>query len=132
MPLNRFFIFVMGILLLTSCKKDEQPKASDTSYIGYWANPVYTDTSVTYTRSAALPKDSYGFQIADNNKFVEHKNIGSCGTPPIVYGIYEGSWTKVDDTLKITVGFWGGVTTYNWLIVKANEDQLVIREHYTY
>jgi hypothetical protein len=119
-------------MLLASCKKDVQPDAGVSPFIGYWVNPVYSDTTVTYTRSTALPHDSYGFLLSDNYKFVEHKNVGSCGTPPIVYGIYEGSWTSIEDTLKVTVGYWGGVTTYKWLIVNIEKDKLVIHEIYSY
>jgi hypothetical protein len=97
---------------------------------GYWANPVYTDTSVTYTRTSFLPDNDYGFLIQERNKFVEHKNIGSCGTPPIVYGIYEGTWTMAEDTLKINVGFWGGTTSYTWLILNVDNKSLSIKQIY--
>lgn len=117
---------------MAACKKDAPPSYVDAAIQGYWSNPTYTDTTVTYTRSTSLPQNAYGFLITNNNKFVEHKNIGSCGTPPVVYGIYEGSWTSIGDTLKITVGFWGGITTYKWLIVNIDENELVIHEIYAY
>jgi hypothetical protein len=130
MSFKTFFLFGLFILLITACKKDATTNQLNEEIFGYWANPVYTDTSITYTRAINLPDNEYGFLLQKPHKFIEHKNIGSCGTPPIVYGIYEGTWTQAADTLKIEVGYWGGITSYTWLIQSIDDKYLSIKQIY--
>ena len=58
--------------------------------------------------------------------FSTNKNAGWCGTPPISYADFEGTWKKSDSTISITVGYWGGLLDYQWKIVSIDNKSLTI------
>lgn len=55
------------------------------------------------------------------------KNAGWCGTPPISYSDYPGTWTILNDTLvEINVGYWGGTTIYKLDVESVSENSLKV------
>jgi hypothetical protein len=79
-------------------------------------------------RSPGLDSSRYGFIIRADGGFVERKNAGWCGTPPISYANFQGHWSALTDTLlDITVGYWGGSMSYQMQIIRVNEEELHIR-----
>lgn len=115
------------LLLSVSCQKVETPvDESNTDLIGSWINPQYTDNLVTYSRATNLVKNQFGIIFKSDNKLVERQLNGWCGTPPITTADYEGTWTKNDSIVNITVGYWGGTAQYTWKIVTLNKQKLVI------
>ena len=74
--------------------------------------------STRFSRSEEFNPDRYGFTFHKDGSFTERKNSGWCGTPPIAYDNFEGSWKPLSDTLiDITVAYWGGTLTYQMQIV---------------
>ena len=114
-------------LFLIACEKEKDQINRDANLlIGSWINPQYNDTLVTYERFNSLKDNDYGFSIIYDSKFIERKNSGWCGTPPISYSDYEGNWTQNDSIISITVGYWGGLVDYKWRIVSIDENNLTI------
>ena len=75
-----------------------------------------------------LDSTQYGFIIGKDGSFIERKNAGWCGTPPITYKNFEGTWEAVSDSLlEITVGYWGGTINYQMRIVNVDNEMLRIR-----
>lgn len=121
----RTLLFALLGFLLFACSDEAdlfQPSAFDIS--GYWANGEYTDTIQTFYRSENLVDKQYCFEFRANGTFVERKNVGWCGTPPVSYGDYEGTWTMNDSIVEISVPFWGGMTDLKWKIVDLNNHQI--------
>lgn len=118
-----FFI----MLAMVSCRKDEipAPNGNDT-LIGFWTNPQYSDTLVAYSRAVNLIENEIGFTFQAQDKFIYRQNSGWCGTPPITTADYEGTWTRNDSIINITVGYWGGIAEYTWKIIKLDDQELVI------
>jgi len=116
---------IIGLILI-SCGKEKTQADIDSKLIGNWINPSYNDTLVTFDRFNSLKDNDYGFSILFNGKFIERKNSGWCGTPPIAYSDYEGNWTQNDSIISITVGYWGGTVDYKWKIVSIDENNLTI------
>jgi hypothetical protein len=82
-------------------------------------------------RSSGLDPSKYGFTLRENGEFIERKNAGWCGTPPITYDNFEGTWVALSDSLlEITVGYWGGTMNYQIRIVSLEQDLLAIRYLY--
>lgn len=106
-----------------------------TGYLGTWIEARFdpqTGTTVL-SRTETLAEDRYGFVLDADGDFIERKNIGWCGTPPIVYGNFDGTWEALaEDSLAITVGYWGGTTEYTLEIVDRAADTLRVRYHYQY
>jgi hypothetical protein len=118
------FVFIF----FAACEKEELLTASDESenLTGYWANQQLADTLYIYERSGRLVDNDYGFAFLSGGKFIERKNAGWCGTPPISYADFEGSWSLNDSIITVTVGYWGGTSTYHWRVVSANDNLLII------
>jgi len=122
-------------LLFFSCEKELmnlEALGDNTVILGTWVEDEYKGDTLYLDRSEAFNKDKYGFTIHEDGTFTEHKNAGWCGTPPITYDSFEGTWEAVSDSLlDITVAYWGGVMTYQIRIVSLTADELAIRYLYT-
>jgi hypothetical protein len=128
-------LFLFGFVWLISCEQDMmelEALGSNTAIVGTWIEDKYQGDTLILYRAGGLDAEKYGFTIHDNGSFIEHKNTGWCGTPPISYDSFEGTWEPVSDSLlDITVGYWGGMMTYQMRIVYMHEEELAIRYLYT-
>jgi len=128
-------VFFIAVLLLVSCEKDSMELdalGSNAGIVGTWVEDGQKGDTLLLQRSGAFDKEKYGFTINDDGSFIERKNSGWCGTPPIAYDNFEGSWEAVSDSLlDITVAYWGGMMTYQMRIVSLDPEELAIRYLYT-
>ena len=134
MNLKLSLLLPLAAMLLFSCET-ETPEIPDenTPFLGTWINPVYTDSTRTYSRAEGLMDNEYGLSILENHSVLERKNSGWCGTPPISYADFQGNWLFEDDTLRLNVDFWGGTSELTWIIRSVDENEMVIlpiRENY--
>jgi len=120
-------ILVTGIFSMNSCENSTNLKSEDFDLlVGFWVSPIYSDTLISYTRAHSLKDDDYGIAIKPGNILTERQNAGWCGTPPISFANYEGTWSKNENTIDIVVDFWGGKAIHKWRIITLNENQLLI------
>lgn len=116
-------------LFLFSCNEPEEIQIPPIDITGYWINQLHQDSIVSYDKSAALGENQYCFGLQSNGVFVERKNAGFCGTPPISYADYDGTWTLDEDSLlHISVPYWGGISNYKWKVELLESDKLTIKE----
>ncbi len=128
----RLMMIVM-VFLFVSCNNCTEPKLEDVLY-NIWVkyDDNFSDPNTLYS-AAELDDNQYGFIIYDNGDFIERKNTGWCGTPPISYGNFNGNWKYIsNDTLEINVEFWGGVTTFKIELLSVNQNELIINYIYDY
>ncbi len=110
---------------LFACDSDTDTSFLDPNLlIGSWTNGVFDNEVKVYERSNSLVDNMYGFSFCENQVFVERKNSGWCGTPPVAYADYQGTWLLKDSILSIKVGFWGGEMEYRWRIVSLDKKHL--------
>ncbi len=123
------------MVLMVACEKDLMELAalgSNSTIVGTWVEEGQKGDTLLLQRNEAFDKERYGFTIHENGTFIEHKNAGWCGTPPIAYDSFDGTWEALSDSLlDITVAYWGGMMTYQMRIVSLDEDELAIRYLYT-
>ena len=132
-------LFLLLPFFMLACEKEEPEMAvlgENTGIVGVWvedqANSPGEDGSTHLFRSEDFQEDGYGFRFMEDGSFVERKNSGWCGTPPIAYGNFNGSWQAVNDSLiNITVDYWGGIMTYQMWILKLEGDHLNVRYLFT-
>lgn len=118
---------ILIAIVAVSCEEKEQlHPETDNQLIGHWTNMLQNDTLWTFERVTKLPENAYGFVIKSNYQFIERKNVGWCGTPPVSYGDYEGSWAMSDTILNINVPYWGGMAEYQWKLISVDENILTI------
>jgi len=106
-----YLLLILLISVSWSCSKDEIEIDGNNLLIGLWNYSDYKDNSAVFTRSSEFA-DNHCYKFNSNGTLVERKNSGWCGTPPISYADYEGTWSLQNDTIiTIKVDYWGGVTT---------------------
>lgn len=127
-------VFLLALLLAVSCEKDmseAEALGENAGIVGTWIEEGYMEDVLMLGRSDQLDPSRYGFTIQGDGTFIERKNSGWCGTPPIAYSNFDGTWTAVSDSLlEITVGYWGGTMTYQIRIVELDQENLTIRYLY--
>jgi hypothetical protein len=121
---SRLIILISALVIIACEKNNEKPAINDDLLIGSWFNPQYNDSIVTYESSERLIDNEYSFSFNEDNSFIERKNAGWCGTPPITYADFDGTWTRNDSILEISVGYWGGMADYRWKILSLDEVNL--------
>lgn len=112
------------IFLLNACSKDEIITDPDNLLIGVWNYTDFQDNTLIFSRSNEFI-DNHCYRFNSDGTLTERKNSGFCGTPPITYADYSGTWSLLNDTLiQINVGFWGGTTRYKLDIDAVDSNSL--------
>ncbi len=118
-------------IVLLSCKKDDIRNENNLNdLIGSWVDPSYNENQIEFEKSAELKDNEYGFTFMADGEFIERKNSGWCGTPPISYADFDGTWMINDSIINITVAYWGGEIDYRWKIVVLHDKKLKVIEEY--
>lgn len=120
-----FFILIV-LAIAASCSLNEETDYKDDPLVGSWIQQEYADSTFVMKRAAGLKDNDYGFTMEANHQFIERKNAGWCGTPPISYADFEGTWTYEDSILQIEVEYWGGMASYTWKVLWVDQDELII------
>jgi len=112
--------------LLYSCTKDALKIDPDNPLIGVWNFSDYENDIQVFKRSQEF-SDCHCYKFNSGGTLIERKNAGWCGTPPVSYADYQGTWEILSDTLiKINVGYWGGLSTYKLDIETVSSESLRI------
>lgn len=121
---------ILMLLLSTflfACNEYFEDKSGELDALhGTWIEQNYSDSTQIFIKSDSLLDDIYGITFKSNGDFVERKNIGWCGTPPVTFGNYDGSYNRNDSIVEIEVPYWGGMSNYKWQIISVSEDELEI------
>ena len=124
------FILIFCVVLTTGCSESSSPEISDV-LIGSWVEQNYSDEKIILKKTKFLDDNSYGIQFFTENKLIENKNAGWCGTPPVTYKKYEGIWKKLKENLyEIETGYWGGITKYKLEIIDISASELTVKYIY--
>ena len=105
-------LIVIIAFALASCAKDEIIIDPDNLLIGNWNYYDYNGDALLFERSNGFV-DDHCYKFLPEGSMTERKNSGWCGTPPISYEDYPGTWSVINDTLvEVSVGYWGGTDNY--------------------
>lgn len=127
MKVTEILFSMLIFFSISSCEKENTIQPANHEYLGHWSFPEYTDSSVIYSRVNDLSMDNYGFSILGNAVFIEKRNSGWCGTPPISYAVYTGSWRELSDSvLFIQTEYWGGELELKYHIIRIENETLEI------
>jgi len=112
------------IILLTACNQNEDKLNPPDPLIGYWINPEYVDDQMTLMKSSNFNENDYGIAFFEDGTLIE-RSSGLCGTPPITYSDFEGTWTKTNTTIDMTmINQW--IDEIQWDIINLEDDKLVV------
>ena len=88
-----------------------QTENNQNELISVWVYSDYENEVIEYVKSKNFNKNESGIEFKKNGKLIKRQNIGWCGTPPITYDNYDGSWEfSSDSTLTIIYDYWGGAS----------------------
>lgn len=121
---------ILFLVLVTTigCSQENEtiPINASNKLIGHWINPVYTDTELQLTRASALKDDEYGISFLEKTQCVE-RSSGWCGTPPLSFMDFQGTWTRTDSVLIMTIdnGI-NGMQDIKWIIKTLDNKTLLM------
>ena len=118
------------LVIIAGCSKESIQVDPDNLLIGIWNYSDFSGNATVYTRSNDFI-DGPCFKFNDDGTMTERKNSGWCGTPPISYADYPGTWTIINDTLiQISSEYWGGTINYKLDIESIDSD--ILRASFVY
>jgi hypothetical protein len=121
-----FLTLTLPLIILSACNKDEIRIDPDNLLLGVWNYSEYQADAAVFVRSPEFT-DQHCYRFNTDGTLTERKNSGWCGTPPVNYADYDGTWTIINDTLvHVTVGYWGGTMDYNLDIESINTNSLKV------
>jgi hypothetical protein len=129
-----FLIFsVILIAIFSSCKQNVNAIDPQNPLIGTWVYKNYeqidsTQYAIVYERKIKFDENNPGFFFKVNNQLVERKNVGWCGTPPISYGEYNGSYTLNDKQITIESDGWNGKMISRYEVTSIDDKILKIKQ----
>ena len=95
---------------------------------GIWVYQSENEGIVTYKLSNNFNNDLPGLEFKEDGSFKQRANSGWCGTPPISYTNYEGTWKEnVENNYEIEVAYWGGSQHYIIELVSLIDNELKIK-----
>ena len=112
------------LVIIAGCSKESIQVDPDNLLIGVWNYSDFSGNATVYTRSNDFI-DGPCLKFNSDGTMTERKNSGWCGTPPISYADYPGTWTVINDTLiQISSEYWGGTINYKLDIESIDSDIL--------
>jgi len=112
--------------ILIGCSKDNIQIDSENLLIGVWNYSDFNNNDNIYIRNNEFV-DNHCYKFNIDGTMTERKNSGWCGTPPITYADYSGTWKIINDTLiQINVGYWGGTAQYKLDIQSVDSNSLKV------
>jgi hypothetical protein len=122
---------VLFLLLVTTigCEDNNEtiPINESNKLIGHWINPIYTGSELQLSRASSLKSDEYGLSFLEKTQCVE-RSSGWCGTPPLSFMDFQGTWTRTDSVLIMTIdNGLSGTQNIKW-VIKSLDDKTLIME----
>lgn len=123
--MKKILYFLLTCITVAACEKQDTFVKDE--LIGVYINSEYSDSLITFTRGIELPESDYAIQFKATGKLSERNNAGWCGTPPITYDNFEGSWKRENEFVDYTVEFWGGTMDIKWEIITLDNKILKVK-----
>lgn len=124
--MRKLILLIPILFLVGSCSKDDITIDPDNLLLGTWIFDKFDDSSYSFYRSNSFI-ENHCYKFNSDGTLTERKNSGWCGTPPISYADYSGTWSaKSDKEIEINVGYWGGTMAYKLNILQVDNDSLKV------
>jgi hypothetical protein len=122
---------VLFLLIVTtigcSQENDVKPINASNKLIGHWINPTYNSngSELQLTRASSLKSNEYGLSFLEETQCVE-RSSGWCGTPPLSFMDFQGTWTRTDSVVMVTIDNGLGMQNIKWLIKTLDDKTLIL------
>lgn len=106
---------------------DSNPDVKE-NLLGVWKHIEYKEGTITFVKVESIRVGSSAIKFLKEGKLIKRQNAGGCGTPPITYGNFIGTWNiNTDDVIDLKYRFWGGEIEAKWSILSLSKDSLKIK-----
>ena len=122
----RTLLFILPLAFcLFACEENIVDTPLEEAITGEWSNMKTSDTLLVLSKVQSLSIEEYGIAFLENGELKEIKNAGWCGTPPISYSEFLGSWDiSADSILTIESTYWGGAMTMKWKLIDIDSKKM--------
>ena len=118
------FLTLFLSIFLFSCENNETEIDPSNLLLGNWSHPTYKNETTSFKRTSDLPLEDYGIAFLNNGDFIEHSS-GFCGTPPLVFSDFKGTFTLDDNLVKVNSDYFPN--NFQWEILKLTKNELVVK-----
>ena len=119
---NVVFSSILALSLCAlSCTK------TNDGILGTWVLDRYENDAGVYFASKEFDENKSGYIFRADGTLTVRQNAGDCGTPPITYGNFSGTWQKgQNDTILIELEYWGAINInrYKMFILSSDNEQM--------
>jgi hypothetical protein len=124
--MRKVVVFAIAWLLIVSCTKEKLPIDNNNLIVGTWTfSHSDIDTNI-YLRSKDFIQ-TLGYKFYNDGILTARSYAGFCATPPVSYSDFQGTWTKVSDSLiNVNIAYWGGTTSYKLKTVSVDYSLLKV------
>ncbi len=131
----RNYIKLLLVLTITfsACNQEDViPIDPNDMIIGSWIAPEYASNdstySISYKRASALQGNKPGISFLANAVYV-NRNSGWCGTPPLSYFDYQGTWSQNKSTISLSMEQYSPDQDKDrWNIVLLDDNNLTLEK----
>jgi len=121
------YLLILLILPLASAFDSADDKELGTLF-QKWVFVDSHDDGILYESGSRFKEDKSGMEFMKDGTMVVRQNAGWCGTPPISYGNFSGTWTAISKTeVALEYAYWGGTIKSTMTIVKLNKKELLVK-----
>jgi hypothetical protein len=118
-------LFLLLVTTIGCSQNDTIPINESNKLIGHWINPVYSGSELKLTRASSLKDGEYGLSFLEKTQCLE-RSSGWCGTPPLSFMDFQGSWTRTDSVLIMTIDNGLGMQNIKWVIKTLDDTTLIL------
>jgi len=121
------YLLILLMLPLTSAFDTANDKELGTLF-KKWVFVDSNEEGILYESGAQFKEDKSGMEFMKDGTMVVRQNGGWCGTPPIAYENFTGTWRAISKTeFALSYKFWGGTIKSTMTVVKLNKKELVVK-----
>ena len=88
----KMLLLIFGLLFPANATEDVKAKSLADQIVGVWEMQYSGENKMTFRKVKQLAHDQGGIEFLADRTVKLKRNAGWCGTPPISYGEYIGSW----------------------------------------
>jgi hypothetical protein len=126
--MKKIFLISLSIIFVMFCFSSFKSSSNKKDkLVGIWVSSEFKDGVLKLIKSTNFQKDKSGIEFKNDRSIIKRQNSGWCGTPPIHYSNYNGTWKFISDsTMTIRYDYWGGIAEEDWKIIKLDYKNLEV------
>lgn len=125
--MKNVLLLTIVMFLLTGHRSSDSNELEKDQLIAVWVHSRYNSDGIEFVKGKRFKKACPGLEFKKNGNLIKRQNVGWCGTPPVTYGNFNGTWEFTSDsTLRVNYEFWGGTDKEDWRIIELNAHKLKI------